>query len=52
MKSSTDVGQCRLTRCQPSDDTRSSDAGVHDGNNVAELALECGEEICAALDCS
>lgn len=42
----------KRTCSQATDNPRSANAGVHNGNNISELALECGIEISAALDCS
>ena len=36
--------------CKTADDARAADGGVHDGNDLAKLCLECRVEIGAALD--
>jgi len=40
----------RLTSSQSTDDPRSTDRGVNDGDDVAELGLKGRVEICAALN--
>ena len=40
------------TCSQAPNNTRAADAGVHDGYNVAEFALERRVKVGAALDCS
>jgi hypothetical protein len=35
---------------ETADDARAGDGGVHDGDDVAELRLECGIKVGAALD--
>lgn len=37
---------------QAPNNTRASDAGVHNGDNIAELAFERRVKVCAALNCS
>ena len=39
-----------VARGETPDDARAGDGGVHDGDHVAELCLECGIEVGAALD--